>query len=447
MGTNPPPIPIRGGRLAITEKMIRDRLFKGGITSKGSADLEAMCGAVRALELQTPQLPQQAVALTAAFNAWRNGNHPGEVTVLRGSPEILAIIAFTDRFPAPRTPAVVPTATAQSTRNGIGVALRTVQNRLDNFTLTTEARLSNLRGNLAWFDNWVDSLNPGLLQTDNSFKGIYIEPEYYFTKPSPEGKREFLSLSEKQILEAQLKEISRAHPKILLVPGTIHYDVEMDSAQKVQAGYQLLQAAKNRLVRENALVEPGKILNRVMKHDETGPRSKVPSMNQLADTLLDKNTKPRMVHNVTYLLLNGTAVGTYDKHTDFYESKSMSPDLSMFIPGTQDECPEIGVGPLKFRFGVEICFDHGNGVLKRRGLADLDFHIVVSDSVSTKPGNMAMRNTGYFLHASTKHSESVIYRRYSTGQLANVEDNMRVGEFRLGAGFIQVFFIQLPAGA
>lgn len=167
-------------------------------------------------------------------------------------------------------------------------------------------------------------------------------------------------------------------------------------------------------------------------------------MNTLATTLLDKTTAPRKVHNVTSLILNGKVWGTYDKHTDFYETKSTSPDQSMFVPGTQDECPEIGDGVRKFRFGVEICFDHGNAVLKRRSPPNLHFHIVVSDSVPNNPSNMAMRNGGYFLHASTDHSKTVVYRRNDSGQLVDGTATLRKQSHPLGADFLDFFLIQLP---
>jgi hypothetical protein len=242
----------------------------------------------------------------------------------------------------------------------------------------------------------------------------------------------------------------------------------------VSTGYQLLRAAEDRVLREQAqgkdefmrelvkarmnrtplppnldpLPRPSTILNYTMDHHHDDPAnygpaaSCVPSMNVLADKLLDKNSKPRKIHNVTFLLLNGTVWGSYDKHTDFYEAKSVSPDQSMFVPGTQDECPVIGDGVRKFRFGVEICFDHGNGVLKARRPANLHFHIVVSDSVENQKAHIAMKNGGYFLHASTEHGQSVVWHLTEAGQL---EDNMKpVQATTHGPDFLDFFLIKLP---
>lgn len=445
MSTTPPPIPIRGNRLTITEKMLRSRLFQGGITGSISSDLTALCSALKALEGQSPQMRIQAMALAKAFNTWLRGNHPGELSILQTSQEFLAIQAFVASYSVPNAPMTPPSApSGPSWLKSIGVALYSVTNSNHNFKFSLDARLKNMRDAVNAFNNWLDTVNQAELQLDNPFRGIFIAPEYFFTKPSLTGEREFLDLASKNFLDTSLKQLSQAFPKILLVPGTIHYDVELSKEDKVQAGYQLLQAAKNRIFREKALAQPRTVLEGTMHHQATGPFSKVPSMNELATSLLNSNTKPRKIHNVTSLLLNGQAWGTYDKHTDFYEAKSVSPDLSMFVPGTQDECPEIGNSVRKFRFGMEICFDHGNGVLKRRAPANLHFHIVVSDSVPNNPANMAMKNGGYFLHASTDRSKTVIFHRHENGQLANETQTLWKKSFSSGPSILDLFLIKLP---
>ena len=426
MSTTPPPLPIRGNRFTITEKMLRARLVSGGITGSISNDLTAVCNALKALETQTPQLEPQAIALSKAFNTWLRGNHPGELSKLRPSMEFQAIQAFTAKYPVANAPAPPPSVgSSVSSLKSIGVALYTVKNSDFNFKLSIDERLRKLRTAVLAFNNWLGSVNQADLQLDNPFRGIFIAPEYYFTKPTLSGRRDFLDLLSKNFLDIQLKQLSRDFPRILLVPGTIHYDIEMTPEDKIQTGYQLLKAAKDRILRQNALAKPRTVLEKSMSHNPTGTFSKVPSMNEMATKLLDPNTKPRKVHNMTSLLLNGRVWASYDKHTDFYEAKSISPDQSMFVPGTQDECPEIGDGARKFRFGVEICFDHGNAVLKHRAPGNLQFHIVVSDSVPTNPGNMAMRNGGYFLHASTDYNESVVYRR-ENGQPVNSDEHIAV---------------------
>jgi hypothetical protein len=428
--------------------MLRSRLFQGGLTGSISSDLTAVCNALKALEVPH-QARAQAEALAAAFSKWLRGNHPGELSVLQNSPEFKAIQDFVARYqvqgaPPPLQPGPAP----QSLLKSIGVALFSVKNSNHNFTLSLFERQQRLWTALKTFNDWLGKVNQAELQLDNPFMGIFIAPEYYFTKPSPSGEREFLDLTSKRTLDLNLQGLSRQFPKILLVPGTTHYEVEMTGSDKVSTGYQLMQAAKNRILRENALANPKTVLDSSMDHYDHDPAHypptwrDVPSMNRLADNLLDPDTKPRKIHNVTCLLLNGTVWGTYDKHTDFYEAKSISPDQSMFVPGTQDECPAIGDGVRKFRFGVEICFDHGNGVLKRRKPANLHFHIVVSDSVSNQDAHMAMKNGGYFLHASTVHGRSIVRHLTENGQLENPMPATQAMTY--GPDFLDFFLIKLP---
>jgi hypothetical protein len=424
--------------------MLRSRLFQGGLTGSISSDLTAVCNALKALETQTPQFQPQAQALAVAFTAWLRGNHPGELSVLQTTAEFKDIQNFVARYQVPDAPPPFPPRPApHSPLKSIGVALFTVRNGNHNFTLSLFERQERLWTALKTFSDWLGTVNQAELQLDNPFRGIFVAPEYYFTKPNPSGVREFLDLTSKRTLDLNLQGLSRQFPKILLVPGTIHYEVEMTDSDKVSTGYQLLQAAKNRILRENALANPKTVLTDTMSLPQYGPAfTKIPTMNELADNLLDPDTKPRKIHNVTCLLLNGTVWGTYDKHTDFFEAKSISPDQSMFVPGTQDECPVIGDAVRKYRFGVEICFDHGNGVLMSRKPANLHFHIVVSDSVPNQTGHMAMKSGGYFLHASTDYRETVVRRRGENGQL---ENSMPPAQpMTWGPDFLDFFLIKLP---
>jgi predicted amidohydrolase len=344
----------------------------------------------------------------------------------------------------PQAPVRPLPGTPGSTLGSVAVGLYSVVNNNANFKLSLQHRFNRLASALANFSSWIDSVDQTRLQQDNAFLGIFIAPEYYWTLPDPLGKRQFLNVESKNRIELALKQLSKTYPKILLVPGTIHYDVQLDTQSKIEAGYQLLKAAKDRILREQALANPKSVLDRSMQHQPTGVNSKVASMNELADNLLDKKTALKKVHNLTYLLLDGTVMSQYDKHTDFYESKSISPDRSVFIPGTQDECPEIGNATRKFRFGVEICFDHANGVLRRTTPTNLHFHIVVSDHVGNQLANVAMNNTGYFLHASTKYDNSVVWHKLANGQFVDETFSMNLKSIPVGADHLDYYLLQLP---
>jgi hypothetical protein len=454
MAAAPPSLP-----LTVTEKMLRNYLYGRGITHF-SDDLTEVCKALNVMETQRLMpLNTRAIALSRAFNKWKNGNHPGELSVLENSPELKGIESFVAAYPvaAPRL-APLPVDASASGLKSIGVALYSVTNMKYNFTLQLHERLRHMRNAVGFFNNWLEGQPKGRLQDDNPFLGIFIAPEYYFSKPNAKGEREFLDLPSKNMLDVQLKQLSKAFPKILLIPGTIHYEAEMTTVDKVKAGEQLLLATSDRIFREEAhyranpkssvpaLANPKLILDYSMDKtlDGYGPEcSDAPSANRLAGVLLNPKAKPRWVHNVTSLLLNGNAWGTYDKHTDFFEAKSISPDRSMFVPGTRDQCPVIGDGVRGFRFGVEICFDHANGVLKNLNPGNLAFHIVVSDCVENETGHMAMRNSGYFLHASTAFASNSVWR-CENGNPVDLTNKVTWKNGRLGPNHLGMVLIELP---
>ena len=161
-----------------------------------------------------------------------------------------------------------------STLKSIGVALYTVKNSDGNFKLSIPQRMGNLRYVMNAFSQWMGTVNQANLQLDNAFTGIFIAPEYYFTKPTPTGRREFLDLTTKNQLDLELIQLSQSFPKILMVPGTIHYDVQLDQRQKEEAGFQLLKAAKDRILREKALANPRTVLQSSMSHQPSGTKSK-----------------------------------------------------------------------------------------------------------------------------------------------------------------------------
>jgi hypothetical protein len=461
MAAAPPPM-----RLVVTEKMLRNFLFGRGITH-WSTDLTDVCNALHVLETQPALMSVKAQALSRAFNKWKNSNHLGELSVLENSAEYRGIEAFVARYPvALAPPAPLPADASDSGLKPVGVALYCVLNKHENFKLGLNERLHHMQNAVAYFNNMLKALPSGSLQEDNSFLGIFIAPEYYFTRPSKKGEREFLDLKSKDMLDVQLKKLSEAFPRILLIPGTIHYEARMTTADTFKAGEQLLLAASDKILREESqfrakapfsapvLANPKAVLDYTMDHYDAnaalpnhGGRTieerDAPSLNRLADVLLDKRNKPRWVHNVTSLLLNGKMWGTYDKHTDFYESKSISPEKSLFVPGTREQSPVIGDAVRKFRFGVEICFDHANGVLKHLNPGNLAFHIVVSDSVGNEEGHMAMRNSGWFLHASTNITSNKIYRReYGTPVPYTNVLNWQAG--KQGANQLGTALIPLP---
>jgi predicted amidohydrolase len=286
-----------------------------------------------------------------------------------------------------------------------------------------EARAQNLKGDL---------------------QAIFLAPEYLFTgKKSATVDREPMDETQKQLILQHLLVQSKQHPNVLIIPGTIFYSEPLfwrDDKGKVKPTpmkHQFhkdlvqaeLRAAMGNLEAKKTSFGPGNVKELLYGKDKISGKNlktpfrgvthgrvfspkyahkTVPSFYEMSKA---DDERMRRARNRTFLLLNGERKALYDKHADFKEAEGRSPDRLAFVPGTSEQCPRVG----GFRFGVEICFDHANATLKRRKVADLDFHVVLSDCVGNDTAAMAMKDGGYFLHASSAGDDpqfgSSVYRR------------------------------------
>ena len=103
---------------------------------------------------------------------------------------------------------------------------------------------------------------------------------------------------------------------------------------------------------------------------------------------------------------NGVLLLEYDKRNDCVELQKFETDLGYkFMPGTVHgtfTCDGL-------QCGIETCIDHDCGQLKADGGANLDLHIVISNTVSIKPANVAAAPHGFLLHCDA-----------ATGRLASM---------------------------
>lgn len=316
------------------------------------------------------------------------------------------------------------------------------------------------------------------LKSDGAFQAIFLGPEYYYTERSQNVIRQPLSDSDRRSLEETLLAFSLEFPKILIIPGSAFYVKPLVRGNEPREQLKFNPATGQRDMPKTAA--PGHRKQQLLGQVNTaiaaaavGPTPDVNTkwgVNALnpvtgalearwwdpADTgpfygvmppllvVRDKvqNAAPRIARNATYALLAGKRLAKYDKQADFFESTGQ-PDDMVFIPGTKNQCPVIG----GYRFGFEICFDHANATLKHRAVPDLAFHLVVSDHVINDTANMAMAKNGYFLHASTSHTQTCVYLRDQNGVLENLTADKRFRIERLGQAGEYLDFYKLPLPA
>ena len=419
-----------------------------------SADFNAVTQALQNYENSAGTLDGVRL-VRAAFEKWRTGKHPGEHVVAKKTKEYGLLEGDLLRLLGPVAP-LAPVALGPAKPSGFVLSLWTCPHSL-TWPKSIDARLKELDTALAKVRTQIGAL-AGQYAFDQAFQGIFLAPEYYFTEQN--ANRVPLAEMDYRTLERQLYSLSEKYPDILLVPGTIHYRKDLmrpkDAAaafkvdpktgkrtvpktsegdRRVRFGFELLKAAKN----TNELLGNELILK---GDDRPADSHLVPSHLDLAVALRDKSKNPVIVRNAAFMFLNGRRVAKYDKQVDFVEANSNAPDDFMFIPGTKNQCPEV----FGQKFGVEICYDHANGVLKKRAPADLRFHLVVSDWAKTSTGNMAMANGCYFLHASTNYQEVRVFWRSETGMLFDltVFKKYHVSSEDIGGCYLDMYGLPMP---
>ena len=257
------------------------------------------------------------------------------------------------------------------------------------------------------------------VSNNKAFDSILVAPEYlfshyakkklsFFTKNPDAGNRLAMPLNQKDNLLVRLKGFSKQNSKTLIIPGTIFFE------ENISTGGGKQEVSQSLLIRELELKYGD---SKSKKNVQVSKPRGVENMNysrktggkdiegKLKEFNKEMKTQPvKAVRNTCVILFNSEVVASYEKKTGFNETYGKSNKEGFFVSTNKNSCPVIG----GFRFGVEICFDHANGILKKRNASDLFFHVVVSDSVSTKNANIAIQNGGYFIHSSSAPSETMV---------------------------------------
>jgi hypothetical protein len=278
-------------------------------------------------------------------------------------------------------------------------------------------------------------VNSGTAKIDS----ILVAPEYLFSDRTDTGLRVPMDEKTRLLLERRLLELSGKYKRMLMFPGTLLYRKQLIRPDEAQFKFNKVtglrdekkQTPKNR--RQNYVLKFGRAMDEakelfeyaderegvIVKGIERGENNPYlsPSLTKLHSALEDRLKRPRIVRNAAYVFLAGARIAKYDKRADFAETRGATADDMAFLPGTQKECPVIDGQ----RFGVEICYDHQIGVLRRRNIGDLRFHVLLSDPTKVKLGNMAMMKGGYFLHASTDSGATGVWSRNNNGVISKLD--------------------------
>jgi predicted amidohydrolase len=254
----------------------------------------------------------------------------------------------------------------------------------------------------------LQNLPNTVVETQNAFQAIFVAPEYLFVGQRSTRRRAAMRESSKDRLLSSLQSLSKAYPNILIIAGTAFWREDLDTVEK-QDRYNanaLGAYLKTRhFGRDTKLTRPEAVVLNGRTNSDTGKT--IPGLGDLIG-----KTPEYRAYNTMFAFLGGDLAFKYNKACDFYETDGANPEKITYIPGLSGGVREVA----NFKFGVEICFDHGNNTLRGK---KADFHIVVSDSTYTYPE----QNIGtYLLHASTDYKETGVWQSGSGNRLPAVNN-------------------------
>lgn len=325
-------------------------------------------------------------------------------------------------------------------------------------------------------DRVEDKIAAAKLDTLGPIKAIFVAPEYYFSSryagASSAGSRpRSLDLNERDEVLDQLTSLSRAHRRILMVPGTIAWQRSLNELKlrntmefyerraafsTLSESEQTAEILKNwfRLsggetlyfvteALEKQKLGSSKKFVRLRAEELDAIRTKTPVLydrmrqralmaRQMGTGALARLERPvknytRAMANAAYGFLNGTVQFRYRKQANFNEE--IGDNQLIFVPGGRNGVREVeGV-----RFGIEVCLDHAIGMLGRQVRPDrpMDVHLILSDFVKLKPDTLtALRDGGWVVHASTAADQNGVWRKTASGLVAAPS----LGEDKVGGG-------------
>ncbi|MBP5958549.1 hypothetical protein ICA16_23015 [Pseudomonas anatoliensis] len=263
-------------------------------------------------------------------------------------------------------------------------------------------------------------------------KGLLIAPEYLFCSPVQGGihravNDRYLNEAMKTRLLEDLSRISQHFPRWIIIPGTVAWDKPLArTGAKLQHGAGKLNAGqlktKSRPQKAQEAVEryanafPGT----VGAFDGRDPKLHQEKIDDMVVAGYFNEPVGGIGRNTAYVFYNGRLIHKYNKHGDFHETLGAS--NTTFTPGVlpgRFSITTSGPTPRELTFGLEICLDHGVGVLRNDNQAKVHVHIILSATVNFVPANGHARPDGYVLHADNRHPTTVWHINNPTVALTN----------------------------
>ena len=231
----------------------------------------------------------------------------------------------------------------------------------------------------------------------NPVQKIFLAPEYFFSKERYANDRFFCHDIKRWII-GKLAGLSKTYKDVILIPGTILWS--KPAAQQQSKPSADFKSKLSAIVAQQAVVatlsassyiasKKGTQVNKEgWSHTTSATDAYVTSPLTGGKVLDPKKAKDvALCHNTAYICLNGQVI-KYHK-TGNYEEVQQEKGKLIFHPGNIKGTFKVG----GVRYGIEICMDHAQGVLKDK----VDIHLIVSSFVNFKASTAEL-----VLHSSTQ---------------------------------------------
>lgn len=279
------------------------------------------------------------------------------------------------------------------------------------------------------------------LQTQRMWKNagsrysmLFVAPEYMFmgevkSHLSDVSADRFLSEAAHREIMIELGDISESYgAQMVFVPGSTAYktpflkqgDKAPDIAARAVQVYNQLDWGAEQLKRSWGEQGADIKLSKARRIPLAAPLSGMPALTtkEKQQTLMTEAQAGFgslfIGQNTMYMFHRGKVIGSYSKKTDFHEVLPGYFHPTIFVPGAKAGRATVGGVPL----GLEICMDHGAGVLRaaptKTGTLP-SVHVIVSASVQTSTVNAQVGENGYLVHASSETSATSIWRHTTKG--------------------------------
>jgi predicted amidohydrolase len=283
---------------------------------------------------------------------------------------------------------------------------------------------------------------------------VLVAPEYMFVRrgfrlqAATDLKRNrFLEKGDRDNIIAELQKLSAEFGKqLIFVPGSIASREELpahgsaDRNEAVKMAKQHIRTSAQWILNYDPNLTPKEVMkvetaNPLGGYKAITPRQKIHKLREM-----DKATtgKQYLADNVAYLFNNGKQLARYAKHGDFHERLPQAATHTIFVPGIAPGRATVG----GINFGIEICLDHGLGTLKNTKAVTGELsrvHLLCSAAVEPELGAIAVRDGGYFIHASSELAWTSIQRKRGVNWEPPIDpDTAVVGGHTLKMGTIEL---------